>query len=71
MATDQDPLVNRHFACIEELEDAQAQRCVTLQAQPHLIRSTTLFPWWPQRLRKRQQLRRKWYGRPNCRVPLA
>jgi transposase len=54
-----DPLINRHFASIEDLEEAQAQHCVTLQAQPHLVRSTTLFHWWPQRLRKRQQLRRK------------
>jgi transposase len=47
-------LVNRHFASIEELEDVQAARCVTLQARHDLIRSTTLFHWWPQRLRKRQ-----------------
>jgi transposase len=46
-------LVNRHFSSIEELEDVQAQRCVALQAQPTLIRSTTLFHWWPQRLHKR------------------
>jgi DDE superfamily endonuclease len=30
-------LVNRHFASIEELEDAQAERCVALQARPDLI----------------------------------
>jgi transposase len=40
-------LVNRHFATIEELEDAQATCCVSLQAHPDLIRSTTLFHWWP------------------------
>jgi Winged helix-turn helix/DDE superfamily endonuclease len=53
------PLVNRHVATIEELEETQAQRCVALQTQPALIRSTTLFHWWPKRLRKRHQLRRK------------
>jgi transposase len=47
-------LVNRRFASIEELEDAQAARCVTLQTRRHLVRSTTLFHWWPQRLKKRQ-----------------
>jgi transposase len=47
-------LVNRHFASIDELEDAQAARCVTLQARPDLVRSTTLFHWWPQRISKRQ-----------------
>ena len=51
-------LVNRHFASIEELEDAQAARCVTLQSHRALVRSTTLFQWWPQRLRQRQGRRR-------------
>jgi transposase len=40
-------LVNRHFANIEELEDAQMQRCVALQDHPERIRSTTRFSWWP------------------------
>jgi transposase len=43
-------LLNRHFASIEELEDAQAERCVALQAHHDLVRSTTLFHWWLQRL---------------------
>ena len=51
-------LANRHFARIEELEDAQAERCVALQARPDLIRVTTRFSWWPQRIKKRQGLRR-------------
>jgi transposase len=46
-------LVNRHFASIEELEDAQAAGCVALQAHPDLVRSATLFHWWPHRLHKR------------------
>jgi hypothetical protein len=44
--------INRHFASIEELEAVQAQRCVALRAQPALVRSTTLFHWWPQRLQQ-------------------
>jgi transposase len=51
-------LANKHFATIEDLEDAQAVRCVALQARPDLIRSTTLFHWWPQRIKKRQGPRR-------------
>jgi hypothetical protein len=35
------------IASIEELEDAQAERRVALQAQPDFIRSTTRFWWWP------------------------
>jgi transposase len=48
------PLINRHFASIEDLEEAQAQRCVALQAQPALIRSTTLFHWWPKQIHTRR-----------------
>ncbi len=55
-------LANRHFATIDELEDAQAQRCVALQARPDLIRSTTLFHWWPKRIKQRQGPRRKEYA---------
>jgi transposase len=52
-------LVNRHFATIDDLEDAQAARCLALQSRRDLVRSTTLFHWWPQRLMKRQGPRRK------------
>jgi transposase len=51
-------LANKHFATIEDREDAQAARCVALHARPDLIRSTTLFHWWPKRIHKRQGPRR-------------
>ena len=51
-------LVNCHFATIEDLEEAQLARCAALQRRPHLIRSTTLFHWWPKRIKKRQGSRR-------------
>jgi transposase len=51
-------LVNRHFASIEELEDTPAERCIALQARPDLIRSTTRFSWWPQRIHRRHGPRR-------------
>jgi transposase len=51
-------LANRHFADIEELEDVQAERCVALQGRPELIRSTTRFSWWPQRIHRRHGPRR-------------
>jgi transposase len=50
-------LVNRRFSSIDDLENAQAARCVALQARRDLVRSATLFHWWPRRLRKRQELR--------------
>jgi transposase len=49
-------LVNRHFATLEDLEDAQAARCLALQQHPDLIRSTTAFSWWPKRVRKLQHV---------------
>lgn len=53
------PLLNRHFASIEELEDVQLDRCAVLQERRDLIGSATLFPWWPQRIRKRQGPKRR------------
>jgi transposase len=46
-------LVNRHFSSIDELEAVQAQRCLALQMRPDLIRSSTLFTWWPRRMHRR------------------
>ncbi len=51
-------LANRHFTSIDDLEDAQAARCTVLQAQPDLIRSATLFHWWPRRIHQRRGPRR-------------
>jgi hypothetical protein len=42
-----EPLANRLFADLAELETVQAQRCLTLQAQPERVRAATLFRWWP------------------------
>ncbi|HEX6121988.1 MAG TPA: IS630 family transposase [Ktedonobacterales bacterium] len=47
-------LMNRHFASSDDLEEAQARRCVALQQRRDLIRSATCFSWWPRRLAKRQ-----------------
>jgi transposase len=51
-------LANRHFATIDDVEEAQAERCVAVQARPDLIRSATLFSWWPARITKRRGPRR-------------
>lgn len=51
-------LVNQHFASIEDLEDAQFARCAALQQRPDLIRSTTCFHCWPNRIHKRLGPRR-------------
>ena len=41
------PLVNRWFATLDDLEAVLIQHCDWLQHQHDLIRSTTLFDWWP------------------------
>lgn len=54
-------LVNTHFAYLTDLydlEDAQFARCVALQHCLDLIRSATLFQWWPKRIKNRQGPRR-------------
>ncbi len=40
-------VVNRLFADLDELEEALTRRCVELSEQPELIRSYTLYHWWP------------------------
>lgn len=52
------PLLNRHFQTIDELEEVQLARCAVLQGQRERLRSATLFPWWPRRIKKRQGPRR-------------
>jgi hypothetical protein len=51
-------LVNQCFEDIDALENAQLARCAVLQHQMAVIRSATLFAWWPRRLKKRQGPRR-------------
>jgi transposase len=42
-----EPLANRTFASLDELEQVQAERCRWLQAHPEVIRGRTSFHWWP------------------------
>lgn len=41
-------VANRHFADLDELEEAQVERCRVLLEQPELISSYTMFGWWPR-----------------------
>ena len=43
-----EPLVNKHIATIEALEDIVANRCRALADQPTIIKSRTGFHWWPK-----------------------
>jgi transposase len=45
-----EPLVNRVFASLDELEQVQADRCRWLQAHPEVIQGRTSYHWWPPSL---------------------
>lgn len=40
-------VANRLFEDLDRLEEALVERCVALLEQSDLIRSTTLYHWWP------------------------
>jgi transposase len=42
-----EPLANRSFTSLDELEQVQVERCRYLQTHPQLIRAHTCFHWWP------------------------
>ena len=44
-----EPIVNRHFGHLAEIQDRIEQRCRDLEAQPHILRANTFFRWWPQK----------------------
>jgi len=44
-----EPLANRHFDTLEDLDAVLATRCVTLANDRDLIRNQTGFHWWPKR----------------------
>lgn len=42
-----EPVANRTFADLDELERVLIERCQTLRADPALIKAHTHFHWWP------------------------
>ncbi len=42
-----EPLANRVFTSLDELQQVQADRCRWLQAHPEISRGRTAFHWWP------------------------
>lgn len=43
-----EPVVNRSFETLDELEEVLVQRCQMLLKQPEFIRGLTCFHWWPR-----------------------
>jgi transposase len=42
-----EPLVNRSFDTLDQLQDILSKQCVSLIQQPERIKALTLFHWWP------------------------
>jgi len=42
-----EPLVNRNFESLDELDKTVSNRCIGLASQQDAIRNSTLFHWWP------------------------
>ena len=42
-----EPLANRVFTSLDELEEVQAERCRWLQEHPEIVQAHTCFHWWP------------------------
>jgi transposase len=42
-----EPLVNRHFKTIEEMETKQIEACQYLSKQKEYVSNATMFHWWP------------------------
>lgn len=43
-----EPLVNRHFETLPDLEQVQQVRCQVLGAMTEAVRGRALFHWWPR-----------------------
>jgi transposase len=43
-----EPLVNRHFASLDEVDEVVAARCPALDGEPDTIKAHAHFHWWPQ-----------------------
>jgi hypothetical protein len=43
-----EPLGNRYFETIEDLDNALGERCRALMQQTQMISASTLFHWWPR-----------------------
>ena len=46
-----EPLANKHFATLADLDAVVADQCVRLGNDPDLVRGQTGFHWWPKQAR--------------------
>ena len=45
-----EPIVNRHFDSLAELDAVVARQCVALNSDRHRVRGQAGFHWWPDRV---------------------
>ncbi len=45
-----EPIVNKHFDTLADLDAAVARQCIALNADPHRVRGQAGFHWWPDRV---------------------
>jgi len=50
-----EPVANRAFAGIAELEEVLVARCLALEADRRTVKAHTRFPWWPPERHPRKQ----------------
>ncbi len=43
-----EPIANKYFETIEQLDAVVAERCRTLETSPDLFKGRTNFHWWPK-----------------------
>jgi hypothetical protein len=43
-----EPIVNRHFDSLAELDAVVAERCIALGSDQDLVRGQAGFHWWPK-----------------------
>lgn len=45
-----EPIVNRHFKTLDDLDAAVAAQCIALNRDRNLVRGQAGFHWWPNRI---------------------
>ena len=63
-----EPLANRVFERLGDLEEVLAERCVALTDEPERIRSLTLYHWWPGGADETATCNRIWYNTARRRM---
>ena len=51
-----EPVANRAFATLGELEDVLADRCLALEADRRTVKALTAYHWWPPERHRRKQV---------------